>query len=112
VWHTIPHLAFSVGVFVRRHLDCCLMQFYETGELCSVILPGMLFLQAIHAFLQLLCRLLQLEAAPMQLVADLQHAMDAFDLDCRKGRGHSSQGMMSSQSPWKALSAVSECYTV
>lgn len=42
-----------------------------------MILPGMLCLQAIHAFLQLFCRLLQLETAPMQLVADLQHAMDA-----------------------------------
>ncbi len=62
-----------------------------------MILPGVLFLQAIHAFLQLLCGLLQLEAAPMQLVADLQHAMDAVVLDCHKWRGSSLQ--MSSQSP-------------
>ncbi len=51
-----------------------------------MILPGMLFLQAIHALLQLLCRLLQLEVAPMQLVADLQHAMVALVLGCHKER--------------------------
>ena len=51
-----------------------------------MILPGVLFLQAVHALLQLLCRLLQLEAAPMQLVANLQHAMDPFDIDCHEGK--------------------------
>ena len=54
-----------------KYLHNSLVLLHREAQLINMVLPGVLFLQQIHAFLQLLEGLLQLEALPMQLVQHL-----------------------------------------